>query len=51
VDCDDAGVSDRRPQKRDLEHPGASYIADELPAAGEVTRVLLPAERSADALA
>jgi hypothetical protein len=50
-DGNDAGVRDGCTDECDFKHAMAAYVADELTAAGEIARVLLPAERSTDALA
>jgi hypothetical protein len=50
-DGNDARVRDRCAHERDFEHCGTPYVADELATAGEKARILLAAERSADALA
>jgi hypothetical protein len=50
-DRDDARMRDRRAYERHFEHCGTPYVADELTTACEEARILLAAERSADALA
>jgi hypothetical protein len=43
-------MRERRTQEGDFEHAGAANIADELPSAGQVARVLFSAQTRADAL-